>query len=77
MTTLRVLGHVVDQFGVYPDPDKLAAVKEFSIPLNVISLQNFIGLHFYHRKYIKKFYRNFQTPFNSDKVIVTILMWTR
>ena len=27
MTTLRVLGHVVDQFGVYPDSEKLAPIK--------------------------------------------------
>ena len=55
MTTLRVLGHVVDQFGVYPDPEKVAAVKEFPTPKDVKSVQSFIGLCSYYRKFIKNF----------------------
>lgn len=35
MTTLHVLGHVVDSDGVYPDPNKVKAVKEFPIPTTV------------------------------------------
>ena len=33
MTTLRVLRHVVDHFGIYPNPDQLAAVKDFLQPI--------------------------------------------
>ena len=55
MITLRVLGHVVDQIGAYPDQEKLAVVKEFAIPNNKKSVQSFIGLCFYDRKFIKDF----------------------
>ena len=33
MTTFRVLGHVVDHFGLYPNPDQVAAVKDFLQPI--------------------------------------------
>ena len=33
MTTLCVLGHVVDHFGLYPNPDQVAAVIDFLQPI--------------------------------------------
>ena len=55
MTTLKVLGHVVDKDGVYPDPDKIQAVKEFPQPTTVKALQSFIALCSYYRKFIPSF----------------------
>ena len=54
-TKLHMLGHVVDNVGVHPDPEKVRAVKEFPIPTDVKSIQSFIGLCSYYRKFIPNF----------------------
>ena len=50
-----MLGHVVDNAGVHPDPEKVRAVKEFPVPTDVKSIQSFIGLCSYYRKFIPDF----------------------
>ncbi|XP_045034364.1 uncharacterized protein LOC123475563 [Daphnia magna] len=61
-TSLKVLGHVVDADGIRPDPDKLAAVKEFppcnegkTVALKVKKVQSYLGLCSYYRPHIKDF----------------------
>ena len=34
-TCLQVLGHIVDQFGIHPNPEKVRAVTDFPVPLHV------------------------------------------
>lgn len=59
---LKVLGHVVDNQGIGPDPEKLAAVANFpdcneghNLPNKIKRVQSFLGLCSYYRRHIKGF----------------------
>ncbi|KZR95549.1 Uncharacterized protein APZ42_010682, partial [Daphnia magna] len=59
---LKVLGHVVTQEGVGPDPEKLKAVEKFPCPSDGQSIankikrvQSFLGLCSYYRRHIQNF----------------------
>ena len=47
-TEVLFLGHVVSAEGIHPDPGKIKAVEEFPVPMNVRSLQSFLGLASYY-----------------------------
>lgn len=52
-TSLQFLGHIISGQGVSPDPEKLIAIKEWSIPGNIRALRGFLGLTGYYRKFVK------------------------
>ena len=61
-------GHVVDADGIRPDPEKLAAVREFptcnvrkTVALKVKKVQSYLGLYSYYRPHIKDF-SNIERP---------------
>ncbi|KZS20882.1 Uncharacterized protein APZ42_012315 [Daphnia magna] len=61
-SSLKVLGHAVDADGIRPDPDKLAAVREFppcnegkTVALKMKKVQSYLGLCSYYRPHIKDF----------------------
>jgi len=41
---IKFAGYIVSQHGIKPDPDKLAAIREFPTPHDVTSLKSFLGL---------------------------------
>lgn len=49
------LGHVFSSEGMKPDPQKISAVKEWTMPTDVSSLCSFLGLASYYRRYIQGF----------------------
>jgi hypothetical protein len=49
------LGHVISKDGIAIDESKLEPVKNFPTPKNVKSIQKFLGLVGYYRKFIKDF----------------------
>lgn len=49
------LGHVITPDGIKPNPDKIAAVKNFPIPRTSTEIKSFLGLAGYYRKFIKDF----------------------
>ena len=54
VTTLHMLGHLVDQQGIRPNPEKVRAVQDFP-PKDVKSVRSFLGLCSYYRKCILNF----------------------
>ncbi len=52
---LAYLGHLISKEGVRPDPAKIEAVQKLSAPDNLESLQTFLGLASYYRKFVPDF----------------------
>lgn len=46
------LGHLITKDGVKPNPNKVAAIKEFPIPTNTKEIKSFLGLSGYYRRFI-------------------------
>ena len=49
------LGHVISDSGIMPDPAKIEAVNNISIPRNIKDIRSFLGLSGYYRKFIPGF----------------------
>ena len=54
-TEVRYLGHVVSQYGVATDPEKIDAVARWPVPKGLKELQAFLGTVGYYRQYIEAF----------------------
>lgn len=51
---VHYLGHIITPGYIAPDPDKIAAVASFPVPHSVKTLQSFLGLINYYRRFIKE-----------------------
>jgi transposase InsO family protein len=51
-TEVQFVGHIVSQGTVRPNPEKLKAVSEFPVPINVTGVKSFLGLVNYYHKFI-------------------------
>jgi hypothetical protein len=54
---IHYLGHIVSKDGIVVDPEKIEAIKEWSVPKNVIEVRLFMGLVGYYRRFIGGFSR--------------------
>ena len=52
LTEVKVLGHLVTNQGIKPDPAKTEAIRNTSVPKNVSELKSFLGLCSYVSKFI-------------------------
>jgi len=52
---LLYLGHLLDQYGIRPNPKQVAAVMNFPTPKNVKNVRQFLGLAGWLRKFINSF----------------------
>ena len=43
-SSLKFLGHLIDQTGIRPDPDKTSAIVDMPIPQNLSDLRRFMGM---------------------------------
>lgn len=51
------LGHVVNEEGVMPNPEKIEVIRNWPIPKTVKDIKSFLGTLGYYRKFIKDFSR--------------------
>lgn len=52
---IKILGHVVNEIGLAPSPDKIKAVSEFPTPKKLKDVRSFLGLANFYRKFILNF----------------------
>ena len=49
---IEYLGHVIDENGLHPTDDKIAALKQAPTPKNITQLRSFLGLTNYYSKFL-------------------------
>jgi hypothetical protein len=54
-TEVDYLGHTISHHGVHMDKDKVKAVLDWPIPLNLKQLRGFLGLSGYYRRFIRNY----------------------
>jgi hypothetical protein len=52
---VKILGHIVDEAGIRPDPAKIESVTNFETPRRVRAVRSFLGLCNYYRKFVPDF----------------------
>lgn len=50
---LKYLGHVVDEHGLHPDPDKVSTILDLPTPTNMKELRQFLGMASWYRRFVK------------------------
>jgi hypothetical protein len=52
---IHYLGHIISEEGIAVDPQKVEAIREWSVPRNVVEVRYFMGLAGYYRRFISGF----------------------
>jgi RNase H-like domain found in reverse transcriptase/Reverse transcriptase (RNA-dependent DNA polymerase)/Integrase zinc binding domain/Integrase core domain len=52
---VNYLGHVISSRGLFPDPKKVEAIKNYLVPKSATEVRSFIGLAGYYRRFIFNF----------------------
>ena len=53
--SIKYFGHIVDEEGRKPDPDKVAVLKNYPLPHNIMELRRFLGMIGYYQCYIHQY----------------------
>ena len=56
-TSLKYLGHVVSEYGISTDPDKVKAIQDMSPPTSVRGLRRLLRVASWYRKFVPAFTR--------------------
>jgi hypothetical protein len=54
---IHYLGNIILKDGIVVDPKKIEAIREWSVPKNMIEIRSFMGLVGYYRRFIVGFSR--------------------
>jgi hypothetical protein len=54
---IHYLGHIISKEGIIVDPEKIEAIREWSVPKNMTEVRSFMGLDGYYRRFIVGFSR--------------------
>jgi hypothetical protein len=54
---IHYLGNIISKEGIIVDPKNIEAIREWSVPKNVIEFRSFMGLDGYYRRFISGFSR--------------------
>ena len=52
---IHYLGHIISKDGISVDPEKIDAIREWSMTNNVIEVRSFMGLAGYYKRFIEGF----------------------
>jgi hypothetical protein len=52
---IHYLGNIILKDGIVVDPEKIEAIREWSVPKNVMEFRSFMGLDGYYRRFITRF----------------------
>ena len=64
MNKIKYLGHIIDNDGRRPNPERATAINDMPSPDNITTLQSFLGLTNYYQSYIKKLH-DLRAPLNE------------
>ncbi|KAJ8046478.1 hypothetical protein HOLleu_05158 [Holothuria leucospilota] len=53
--SIQVLGHVIDQTGLHPNPDLVAAIRDAPTPTSKEQVRSFLGLAGYYARFVPNF----------------------
>ena len=55
LPTVAYLGHIITAEGLKPNPDRVDAVRLFSVPTDLSTFRQFLGLASFYRKFVPNF----------------------
>ena len=55
MIGFQYLGYIINKHGVYMDPAKIQAIRDFSSPTTLTELCSFLGLSNFYRRFVLGF----------------------
>jgi hypothetical protein len=73
---IHYLGHIILKDGIAVDPEKIEAIREWSVPKNLMEVRSFMGLASYYRRFITGFSR-IAHPISSLKRKENKFQWTK